>query len=288
MPPNCSLNSNLPSLGARKKGPHFFSDRVNPTLHGRPCDYRYGGMPNEEQLQTQRGRTLDPARAVQLGPWVKLDEPTGPPRGQAPRALQGCPSPAGSPELRQPRPHQPAPIPPWPGVTPRRGGKSQLPSEAFVAVTGGSPRGPRVPERNRQQRAQPGSRWHSPNPFGEAHYALSLCPVLADSVGGSRASVSRWEQSHHPTLIGPSQVPLPPLFSPFPLFLPKGVWGLCSALLPSSGWALTWRVRSGPAPRTPDRESTVPTSVPGRHAKRGPKPTYFILAPQRGKIFYFF
>lgn len=77
-------------------------------------------------------------------------------------------------------------------------------------ITGGSPRGPRVPETNRQQRAQPGSRWHSPSPHGEAHYALSLCPSWPTrltfgvrSSSGSGASVSLWEQSHHPTLKGP-------------------------------------------------------------------------------------
>lgn len=148
-----------------------------------------------------------------------------PPLCQAPRALQDCPSPAGSPELRHSPPHHPLPIPPWPGVTPRRGGKSQLPSEALAGVTGGSPRGPRDPETNRQQRAQPRSRWHSPSPYGEAHYALSLCPALyalpwptrltfgVRSSSASGASVSLWEQSHHPTLIGPSEVPLLPLLS---------------------------------------------------------------------------
>ena len=135
-----------------------------------------------------------------------------------------------------PHPTPPAPHPTLARCHAKRGGKSQLPSEALVAVTGGSPRGPRVPETNRQQRAQPRSRWHSPSPFGEAHYALSLCPVVADSVGGSGASVSRWEQSHHPTLIGPSEVPLPPAPSlPSPCFFLKACGDCALPFYPARG-----------------------------------------------------
>lgn len=132
-----------------------------------------------------------------------------------------------------------------------------------------------------------------PLAFPEPFRRSSLCPLFMPCRGrlgwrlrGLRLTLGAEPPPHTYRTLRGASAPRP--FSPFPLFLPKGVWGLCSALLPSSGWALIWRVRSGPAPQTPDRESTVPTSVPGRHAKRGPKPTYFILAPQRGKIFYFF
>lgn len=79
----------------RERSSHLL--RVNTALHGRPCDYGYREMPNEEQLQTRRGSTLDPGPSGTLGPWVTRDEPTGPTRVSFPTTppapgptLAGC------------------------------------------------------------------------------------------------------------------------------------------------------------------------------------------------------
>ena len=189
-------------------------------------------------------------------------------------------------------PHQPLPVPPWQGVTPR-GGKSQLPSEALAKHNWGFPAWPSGP------RNEPPAARSARVPLTPALTEKLIMPSLSALRGRLgwlselEAPAAQGPPSHFgsratsPHLKDPQKCLCSPLFSPFPLLLPKGVWGLCSALLPSSGWALTWRVKSGPATQTPDRESTAPTFVSRQTRKKGTQPyTFYSRTTKRKNILF--
>lgn len=155
-----------------------------------------------------------------------------PPLCPGPKALQDCPSPAGSPELRHS--HHTTRSPSWPGVTPR-GGKSQLPSEALTGVTGGIPHvvsGPQEQTSPAALLAQPRSRWHFPEPLRRSSLCplfmpCPLCPAVANSVdfqvrssSASGASVSLWGQNYPtPHTYRTLRVPLLPSLPSLVFFL---------------------------------------------------------------------